>query len=319
MGFNISEDWKSRVRNNDNMERKYVLIHDGLGDSDDTTAVTALYFYLQDTANIPGIDPVVFPQYDIGVEEISGLDPPTFTGFGKWKVRVGRYLQAPQPVQENTFNFTYSGSAKAAHLMQGYKTEYSRSVRAALQIPGAEESDKADFYGFINVENDNGEMKAKGVDISPPPSAFVINWAVPGSRFDSVYQVDMLKILGSTNLTSFKLFGHIFAASELFFNSISGTKRTDADWMINIGFGFDEDHSSGDEDDGSWLPVFNGTFKIPKKGHRYIWSYNPPAWNATKEQLQMTGKKSTIFVERVWPEIDWTRTRLNELQNLPMG
>jgi len=320
MAWTVEEKVDGRVRNDADIQREYFIFHDGVGASDETSATQALYDYLQLPQNIPpGADIIDFPQRDIGASEVFGLDPITFEGRGSWSARIQTPIgtvRNPTPVDLNKITFSFNGQAEGGHIQSSVITQDSKYVLAGLGYPQADQSTPDEFNGLINVEGEGSDLKIKGLDLNPPPTTFEINWVIAKGVLTASFIEDLLKWLGTVNQFSFTLFGHPFLPGELFYSSIQGTRRTDEDWEVSVGFSFSRDRST----DEVVVMQRSGTeLKMARQGHEYIWIYNLPAWDDTTKAFTKPGKRSAVYVEQVWESKDWSTTSLDGLQALTLS
>jgi len=329
MAWTIGEDWKGRVRNNADMRREYILVWDGTGDSDDTSAATALFNYLADPANIPGIPLATFPQNDIGVTEISGEGTISFRGFGTWATYrniAGGYVYSPIPIAPDEITFTFNAEAAGGNIQSSLNTVYAILLSQGIEFPDIPIpfGNTADFNGLINVEGTGKDLKIKGLDLAPPPTSFDINLVLKNSELTGAVIRDFMKWVGTTNQADFILFGQTYAKQELFYNSVQGTRRTNEDWEVSFTFSYSrdrggiefEDNPDGPYDQTDWVKVMAGKFKVPMHGFDYVWIYNLPAWDDVEKDFRKPGKKATAFVEKVWEDHNWSTTALDALQTL---
>ncbi|MEO2045209.1 MAG: hypothetical protein ABGX16_01380, partial [Pirellulales bacterium] len=259
MGFDVAEKWNGRIRNNADLERQYIVRHDGSGNSDESTAAIALFDWLAIPANIPGIDLAEFPQTDIGVREIIGSSPVTFMGRGVWATKIktpAGTVQPPTPVDVNETTFTFNAQAEGGKIQSSLATPFKQSL---LKNIGLEPlfGDPSGFNGLINVEGEGKDMKVKGLDLSPPPSTFDINWVIPNATLTPAVIQDLMAWVGTVNSAAFTLFGHAFSVGELFYNSVQGTKRTKEDWEVAFSFAFSRDRMTEE------VPIMSGLGSVP--------------------------------------------------------
>jgi len=327
MGFTILEANTGRNRPASGTHREFILQHDGTGLDDENTAAFEFNVWLtaytsgSDYDNLPGI-PIL--NYTLNTQSISEMssNPATYKGTADWRwvdnaVAAGKPVPPPA-VEPGESSFTYNAQAEGGKIATSIKTQVKLSLRHELGYPDAVETDYMNFNGFINAELDNKKFKYNGVDLSPPPPTFEINWAVENSVHTSTFQIDIMKWVGTMNKEPFSLLGHTFDGGELFFNGVTGTKRTMQDWELNFSFSYSMNRMlEGPPDER--VPILGGEVMVPKSGHDYLWVYGVPAWDPVTKKMEAMGKYASAYVEQVWPVKDWTETSLNLLQALTPG
>jgi len=300
MAFTVNETVESRTGTRVDGRRYYIVQHDGVGSDSEYDARVALI------AGVPssiGTGAWVQQLIDVAVNEIVSLTPTTYTGTAEYSQLVsqisGSNLKRPAPTPKGSVAFNFNAQAQGGHIKKSLETVLAKQ-QDGTSWTGTQANDALD--NSINVTPDF--KRALGVDLNPPDANMEYVWEIPATLMNTSFRIGILDLVGNTNIGTFRLMGHTFAEGELFLSYLRGSKRTGGDYELNIGIAYKKNQAA----------FTLGGITVAVKGHEYAWAHGQKGHNDTDNVLKMTTR--TVFVERVWPKINWNTTPLAAISNL---
>lgn len=274
MPVEIAERKKRRRLTGKSAERLYLI----RGATSEAEARTALLAAAEVPTTVNGWPRVVA---DFGVDEI---EENLFEGVASWA--NPNYDPSQQEIGEFSYSFDISG-----------QTQHITHSIATVSSDAAPGSAHRNFHGAINVQP-NGDIG--GVDVSVPVFNFTMSLARAVADVDMAYVLALANLVGRTNDDTFQG----FAAGELLFTSVHGTRQNDEKWNIDFGFA----RMPNKED----IVLNAGTVRemtVPsKKGWEYLWCYFDTFEDVSNHTLVKF--ISNYYVEKVNDEGDFTVTGL---------
>jgi len=186
-------------------------------------------------------------------------------------------LEEVEPA-EGTSVFSFNTSGGSQHITQSISTSQKKAPTGKTA---------PDFKGAINA-TEKGSVE--GVDIISPVYRWSVMHVVANSKVTSAYTGRLFALTGKTNDDSFDS----FAAGEVLFEGVSGSKRGNGDWEITYSFAAQpnrEDQTIGD---------ITG---VDKKGWEYLWVL----YSEAESGGMLSKQPRAVYVEKVYEEDDFAK------------
>ena len=287
MSFTVKElVGRTRSQNADGSEetRQYILF----GDNKTDTAADATTALLTEALASQGAVGLYADSVRI-TREVRNHPTLIMLGEANFATSAVSYPAAPAPVLDAS-EFSFNAQAPSGHI----KYIYPGSTQTIYN--DANNKDKpGESIGCEIV--DGRKIWGTGVDLSPPPPTFILNYFPANRHVTGAFSKSLLDYVGTVNNSSFRLQGATFSAGELLLANCSGAKRTGDGWQISLGVSYEKNVNLtfANLNDGS---------SIAKKGHYYAWTLATSKNNAALDGID--AKPDFLAIAQVWEEKDWS-------------
>lgn len=222
------------------------------------------------------------PFADFSADEIEE-EPGTYDLTATWGI-PSRPRRQEIATAEYRFNFASQGG-----------TFYRSLETIASYKRSGDPYDIPNFGNLMGVSHDGTGNIVNGVNVSPPPITFSLNYVDTGDVIDGTYLDLVESLCGTVNSAEFR--GK--AAGEIMLATCHGGRSADNVWSIEFGFSYIPNDTN--------IPVGDITVSA-KKGHHLLWTYDRQ--NKQDSALAIVPVPYYAYVEKVWPEADLTALNL---------
>lgn len=185
-----------------------------------------------------------------------------------------------QPPDTGDARFSFAFQAKGRYRFNALEYIGAFDALGAFTIPGEPLA--------LNVQTAGGVSRAVGQQFEPLPPVFQLEYTAANAVVTPTYIDVVSGLCGCFNNATFRG----YAAGQIQLVSAVGAKRTNEDWQLAFGFGYQPNETSVDIGGGITIPELRGSW------HYFVQTV----------QRKMTGRNVLVphptwaIVQRVWPE-----------------